>query len=161
MTTFARVSMMGVHSDLQVQNCDFKYRLFKESQDNTFSSYRNISYIFFRVGRKRNQDGKLRERTKDGHQRYRKKIKSNQSSLGIQLHFPSIFTQVSILHFFPIPSTHFREVRAKRDLFVFSQYFFKGYLQHFSSKKMLNLNNLSEKLANDFFHCLTTTSISL
>lgn len=31
MTVFARVSMVGVCSDLQVKNCDLKYRLFEES----------------------------------------------------------------------------------------------------------------------------------
>lgn len=51
MTVFARVSTVGVHSDLHGQSCDLKYRLFEESQDNNFSSCRDITVTCFQ-GRK-------------------------------------------------------------------------------------------------------------
>lgn len=166
-TTFARVSMVGVHSDLQVQNCDFKYRLSEESQDNTFSSCRNINYIFF--GGWEEKEIKMRnwgKKTKDGDQRYRRKklneIRSRKSTLGIQLHFPWIFTQVSILPLFlPYPLHKFQRGQSKERPLCIHLVFFKGYLQHLSSKEMLNLNKLSEKLAKNFFPCLSTIPISL
>lgn len=77
-TIFARVSVVGVDSDLKVQNCDIKYRLFEKRQENNFSSCRSITVICFTgVEGKRNQDGKISGKNRGWVQEIQVKVKSN------------------------------------------------------------------------------------